>query len=33
MSTLELIKAPGVAIVLLLYAHVMLLGLAYTAGL
>ena len=33
MSTLELIKAPGVAMVLLLYGHVMLLGLAYTAGL
>ena len=32
MSTMELIKAPGVAIVLFLYAHVMLLGLAYTAG-
>ncbi|KAE9372585.1 MFS general substrate transporter [Stipitochalara longipes BDJ] len=31
MSTLELIKAPGVAMVLLLYCHVMLLGLAYTA--
>ncbi|PMD30438.1 MFS general substrate transporter [Hyaloscypha variabilis F] len=31
MSTLELIKAPGVAMVLLLYGHVMLLGLAYTA--
>jgi hypothetical protein len=32
MSTMELIKAPGVAMVLFLYAHVMLLGLAYTAG-
>jgi hypothetical protein len=29
---MELIKAPGVAMVLFLYAHVMLLGLAYTAG-
>jgi hypothetical protein len=33
MSTLELIKAPGVAMVLFLYAHVMLIGIAYTAGL
>jgi hypothetical protein len=32
MSTMELMNAPGVAMVLFLYAHVMLLGLAYTAG-
>jgi hypothetical protein len=33
MSTMELIKSPGVPMVLFLYGHVMLLGLAYTAGL
>jgi len=32
MSLLEMVKAPGVAYVLFLYTHVMLLGLAYTAG-
>jgi hypothetical protein len=32
MSILEMVKAPGVAYVLFLYTHVMLLGLAYTAG-
>jgi hypothetical protein len=32
MNTWDLIKAPGVGIVLFLYGHVMLLGLAYTAG-
>lgn len=32
MTTMELLKAPGVGIVLALYGHVMLLGLAYTAG-
>ncbi len=32
MTILELVKAPGVAYVIYLYGHVMLLGLAYTAG-
>lgn len=32
MTTWEVIKAPGVPIVLFVYGHVMLLGLAYTAG-
>ncbi len=32
MSTWDLIKAPGVDIVLFLYGHVMVLGLAYTAS-
>ncbi|TVY80317.1 Efflux pump azaK [Lachnellula suecica] len=31
MSTLEIIKSPGVGVVLFIYGHVMLLGLAYTA--
>ncbi|KAF8847206.1 MFS general substrate transporter [Acephala macrosclerotiorum] len=31
MTTMELLRAPGVGIVLALYGHVMLLGLAYTA--
>ena len=32
MSTWEIIKSPGVPVVLFLYGHVMLLGLAFTAG-
>jgi hypothetical protein len=32
MKTLEIIKSPGVGIVLALYGHVMTLGLAYTAS-
>lgn len=32
MSTRELLKSPGVPVVLLLYGYVMLLGFAYTAG-
>jgi hypothetical protein len=32
MTTWEVLKSPGVGVVLYLYAHVMLLGLAYTAG-
>lgn len=32
MSIIELLQAPGVVYVLCLYGHVMLLGLAYTAG-
>lgn len=32
MDSIEIIKSPGVGIVLFLYGHVMLLGLAYTAG-
>jgi hypothetical protein len=32
MSTWELIKSPGVAMVVYLYGHIMLLAFAYTAG-
>jgi hypothetical protein len=32
MTTWELMKAPGVAIVIYVYSHVMLQALAYTAG-
>jgi hypothetical protein len=32
MSTWEIVKSPGVPVVLSLYGHVMLLGLAYTAS-
>jgi hypothetical protein len=32
MTTWEVLKAPGVGVVLYIYAHVSLLGLAYTAG-
>jgi hypothetical protein len=32
MTTWELLKAPGVAIVIFVYSHVMLQALAYTAG-
>ena len=32
MSMWEIIKSPGVTIVLYLYGHIMLLALAYTAG-
>lgn len=32
MSTLEILKSPGVGTVLFIYGHFMLLGLVYTAG-
>jgi hypothetical protein len=32
MSTWEVVKSPGVPMVLFIFGHVMLLGLAYTAG-